>query len=529
MKRMIISLLMLSAISLTACQKQFQGDEPKPWDSTTETFTSFNDDVDAAFTTYYKHALGRMGDPMPFYDKNTGDFKILYLQDYNNNKGSFFHPIWALSTKDCVNYENLGEIIPVGTNVLQQDAALGTGCCYYCESEKLYYIYYTGENGACDCRQVVMRATSKDFVNWTKDPLWRLSGPEFGLAKDDFRDPQIFEDTDGYHMVISSNLCFAHFKSQNMKDWTYEGRFNMIWDRMLECPDVFKMGNWWYLVYSEAYKDSWSRKVKYMMADSFENLMRCFDDPGAHWPKDDKEGVLDSRAFYAAKTAAKGDDRYIWGWCPYRSGVTYHDKNINVGAGKGNEPNWSGALVCHKLIQHENGTLTVGEVPAMEAKYSQKRQVKVMDSVNYENGTISGDGYVLFNRLGTHNHISFTAKTAGDGDWIGVSFCRGSDADRYYSLLLAPEWENGRRKINLEQEGPNGDGFIEAADGYIFPRPSDNVYNIDIYTDNSVVTMYVNGDYGFTARIYGIYKNCWSINSRAGGKVEISDLTVSEY
>ena len=527
---MIISLLMLSAISLTACQKQFQGDMPKPWDSTSETFTSLNDDVDAAFTTYYKHALGRMGDPMPFYDPKAGDFKILYLQDYNNNKNYFFHPIWALSTKDCVNYENLGEMIPVGTNINQQDAALGTGCAYYCKEDDTYYIYYTGENALCKNRQVVMRATSKDFKTWTKDPLWRLQGPDYNLSGDDFRDPQIFEDTDGYHMVISSNLRFAHFKSSDMKNWEFVNTFNMVWDRMCECPDIFKMGNWWYIIYSEAYKEDFSRKVKYMMADSFDALMHCFDDPGAHWPQDDKEGVLDTRAFYAAKTAAKDNDkeRYIWGWCPYRSGVTYHDKNINVGAGKGNEPNWSGALVCHKLIQHENGTLTVGEVPAMASKYSKEHKVNVMTSENYSGGSLSGDAYVLFNRLGNHNHISFTLTTATDGDWFGVSLCRGTDATKYYSLLFAPEWANGRRKINFEQKGPEGKGFIPAADGYIFPRPENNTYDIDIYTDNSVVTVYVNGDYGCTQRIYGIYKNCWSIDC-LGGNVNISDVKVTEY
>ena len=37
------------------------------------------------------------------------------------------------------------------------------------------------------------------------------------------------------------------------------------------------------------------------------------------WP-DNKEGFLDSRAFYAGKTASDGTNRYIWGWCPTRAG-----------------------------------------------------------------------------------------------------------------------------------------------------------------------------------------------------------------
>ena len=513
--------------TLTSCSDDdFAGDAQKDWAGTATTFTAVNDDVEDAFSTYYKHALGRIGDPMPFYDKKAGDFKVLYLQDYNNN-GEFFHPIWAVRTTDGANYESLGEIIPAGTNIDQQDAALGTGCCVYNDKDNLYYIYYTGENARCTNRQVIMRATSPDFKTWTKDREWRLNGPDYGFSDTDFRDPQIFEDNGTYYMVIVSKNRFAYFKSADMKQWTCEGGFNMVWDRMLECPDVFKMGSWWYLVYSEAYPTSWSRKVKYMMADSFEGLRRCFDDPGANWPKDDKEGVLDSRAFYAGKTASDGQNRYIWGWCPYRTGTTYHDKNIAVGAN--GEPNWSGALVCHRLVQHENGTLTVGEVPARAAKYSTPADAKVMDSKGYSNGTLSGDGaYVLYNRLGNHNHISFTVTTSGEGDKFGVSLCRGTDAKKYYTMVVNPEWANGRRKVNFEQEGSEGRGFIEGIDGYIFPRPADNVYNVSIYTDNSVVTMYINGVYGYTQRIYGIYKNCWSINSY-GGNVTVSNVKVSAY
>lgn len=123
-----------------------------------------------------------------------------------------------------------------------------------------------------------------------------------------------------------------------------------------------------------------------------------------NWPKDGKEGVLDSRAFYAGKTASNGTDRYIWGWSPYRTGADIHEKNINVGADS--EPNWSGALVCHKVIQHVDGTLTLGEVPAFAAKYNQEASTTVMASEGYSNGTLSGnDAYVMYNRLTTCNHI----------------------------------------------------------------------------------------------------------------------------
>jgi beta-fructofuranosidase len=261
-----------------------------------------------------------------------------------------------------------------------------------------------------------------------------------------------------------------------------------------------------------------------MRAPTFDALKACFNDPGANWPKDGKEGVLDSRAFYAGKTASNGTERLIWGWCPIRVGATIHEKNINVGAE--GEPAWAGALVCHKLIQHEDGTLTLGAVPAIAAKYGKEAAASIVDSKGYANGTLSGDGaYVLYSRLTTQNHISFTVKTSNNWDKFGFSFVRGTDSKKYYTMVVNPENENWR-KVNFEQEGEEGKGFIEGIDGYGFARPQDNVYKVDIYTDNSVLVLYINDNVAYTQRIYGIQKNCWSINNY-GGSVTVSDVKVT--
>jgi len=533
--------------TLTACSdNKVDGDPAKDWAGTTQRFVPTDE---RGFSTYYTPAIGRVGDPMPFYDQKAGNFKVLYLQEYDNNMDKRFHPIWAVQTTDGCNYTSLGEIIPFGDNDYQQDAALGTGCCYYSEKDGLYYVYYTGHNGNCKNREVVMRATSSDFKTWTKDNLWALNGPDFGYSGNDFRDPQIFQTDDGqYHMVISTypvwggDPKFAEFKSSDMKNWEHVGMFNMIWDRMLECPDIFKMGNYWYLVYSESFRTPWSRKVKYMVGNSWDDLKNCFNQ-GPRWPQDGREGVLDSRAFYAGKTASNGTDRFIWGWCPFRSGGDIDERNINVGGEQdGDEPNWSGALVCHKVKQNEDGTLVLVPVPAMAAKYNQPQTVSVMDSKGYTDGTLTGDdAYVMYNRLSAHNHISLTVKTSNNWDKFGISLVRSTDAQYYYTMVFNPENENWR-KVNFEQEGHRmitvveddvekqvpvyGKGFVNGIDSYGFDRPSDNTYKIDIYTDNSVMVMYVNDKVCYTQRIYGIQKNCWSVNNY-GGTVYVSDVKVS--
>jgi beta-fructofuranosidase len=163
-----------------------------------------------------------------------------------------------------------------------------------------------------------------------------------------------------------------------------------------------------------------------------------------------------------------------------------------------------------------------------------------MSSKGYDNGILKGDdAYVLYNRLGNCNHISFTVTISNNWDKFGISFVRSTDEEFYYTLVVNPENEN-LRKVNFEQEGYrikikdngekekiNGKGFVEAADGYGFSRPADNVYNIDIYTDNSVLVMYINDIVCYTQRIYGIQKNCWSINNY-GGSVTVNNVRVSQ-
>lgn len=527
----IFPLVALTGIMATACSTSDPGidiPEPTPEQPAAVSLPVMNSNDEAGFTTYFNPTSGRCGDPMPFYDPKTGEFRVLYLQEYEQN-GPYYHPIFAVNTKDCANYEAKGEVVPTGNTPEALDGAIGTGCAAYDPAGDVYYVYYTGHtwrNGSD--YEVVMRAVSKDFSTWTKDTEWMLRPEDFGYAKTDFRDPQVFRDDDGlWHMIISAKGKFAEFTSSDCSTWQHAGDFaGMYWGRMLECPDVFKMGDFWYLVYSDAFRSAEGRKVKYFMGRTLEELKANVDNHT--WP-DDHEGVLDSRSFYAGKTASNGSERYIWGWCPFRRGVTFEDKNVAVGGDS--EPLWSGALVCHKLIQHADGSLTLGAVPALSNKYATSQALKALDSKNAEttgtSATLRDNAYVLYDRLGQHNHISMTVK-AGTNDTFGLSFVRGTDGRSFYTLVVNPE-SNGRRKVNFEHEGPGGTGFIKGGDGYMFQAPADGTYNIDVYTDNSVLTLYINDVCAYSQRFYGIAQNGWSINSYSGSNISVSNINLTTY
>lgn len=502
----MLNIITLMALSLTAASCS-DDSYTAPVIDLDATDTYYAAAETAGQSIYYKPAVGYVGDPMPFYDPKAGDFKILYLQDFRPNQAYTYHPIWGVSTKDGSSYTSLGELVPCG-NAAELDAALGTGCTFY--HDGTYYTYYTAHSAnpanTGGINEAVMLATSTDFKTWTKERDFLISGGD-EYSNTDFRDPFVFEGDDHlFHMVVSTRSngkgVLAEYTSTDLRKWESKGIFmTMMWDRFYECPDIFKMGDWWYLVYSEQHDAV--RRVQYFKGHTLDDLKACTANDAGLWP-DSHEGFLDSRGLYAGKTASDGNNRYLWGWCASKAG----NSNTDIA-------DWGGTLMAHRLIQHEDGTLTLGELPSLQQLFGNGKQ--------YDGFSLGQDEHHLFPRLGYMNRISFTVTLKNADDKFGVSFARGSDSENFYSLIVNPEGD-GHRKINFEEEG--GIGFIPDTDGYVFDQPADGKYNITIVTDNSTVTMYVNDVAAQTTRIYGTPRNPWSINCYSG-QIEISNINIS--
>ena len=525
-----ISLCVAAAGALSTMSACSEAHEPvitvKDWDANAEYFAS--PDLNS-FDVYFKPQVGFVGDPMPFYDEKDQQFKIFYLQDFRPNPVACYHPIYMAATKDGASYDCVGQMVGCGGEN-EQDAAIGTGSVIYNNEDNLYYCFYTGNKyrpTSAQNAQVVMYATSSDCRTWDKNRVFMLRGNEFGYDRNDFRDPQVFKGDDGkYHMLVATRKggkgTIAEFVSSDCRAWTCAGDFmNMQWDRFYECPDVFKMGDWWYLVYSD--QTSFMRMVQYFKGRTLDELKDCTKGDAGRWP-DAREGKLDGRAFYAGKTASDGVNRYVWGWCPTRAGKD----NANVGE---KEPEWAGNLVMHRLIQHEDGRLTLGVPQAIDAKYTTAKTVKIMATKGNVSGTpeqvsIAEGAEVIFNRLERHSKISFDVKCSTANDRFAIEFVRGTDpkadpdTESWYSVHVNAD-EN---KANFEKDGYKACYLLDSQ----FTKPADGVFHVTVYTDQSVCVTYINDELSFTNRIYNLQKNPWGIKA-IQGSCTVSNVKVSYF
>ena len=296
---------------------------------------------------FYKPLYGVVGDTIPYYHK--GRYHIFFLRQYrdqdSHGRGSPWHHV---STKDFLTFEDHGEAI-WQEDIDKHDEMPATGCVWTDEAGK-HHIFYTGINGDFVAQdkhsQVIMHAVSDDLINWTKIPDEIWVPDESIYEKQDWRDPCIFwyPDEKKYYMIITARLkegsmyrrgCNALMVSKTLTDWQHAGPFyapNRYEGH--ECPDFFKMGDWYYLTFSE-YTDRTT--TRYVMSKS----------PTGPWVAPDRN-TFDNRAFYAAKSAGDGNRRFMFGWNPTKR---HHSDR------EGWE--WGGCLTIHEIVQNPDGTLRV--------------------------------------------------------------------------------------------------------------------------------------------------------------------------
>ena len=268
--------------------------------------------------------------------------------------------------------------------------------------------------------------------------------------------------------------------SKDLKDWKLQ---EPIYAPSLyfthECPDMFKIGDWWYLIFSEFTGDMVTR---YQMSKSSKGPWIT--------PKDDK---FDTRAYYAAKTASDGHKRYLFGWLATRAA------DVNNGNWQ-----WGGCLVVHELYQREDGTLAI-HVPDT-VKDAFKTPIDFTPKSIIGNWTIDANNYSINTKnaaicklkpleLQECCIIECDITLKEDSVSCGVIFCNEDGSD-YFNFKLEP-FKN-RFIIDNRPEPTNAVFSAERMANIKYNEKN----NLKIIIQGSCIIAYLNNETVMSWRIY---------------------------
>ncbi len=448
-------------------------------------------------TVLYRPDDGVAGDFIPFFWE--GDYHLFYIKEYGAETGHGpGRPWFHLVTRDFVNFEDWGEAVTHGAPD-EQDVDVGTGSVI--AGNGIFYIYYTGINpsfaGSGRAAQVVMRATSTDLRSWQKDPSFMFAAPtELGYELDDWRDPFIFwnEAAGEYWMLMTARKdsgpvrnrgCIGLAVSSDLVTW--EGRPPLwapdeVWAH--PCPDLFRVGDWWYLVYSVSRE--WIA-THYRMARSLAGPWLSADD-----------AMFDGLAYGAGKTAGDGSRRYLFGWLPTREGETDDGEWL-----------WGGNLVVHEVVGQQDGSLTV-RIPETVARafvnptpLAPQQALGSWEVQGARAQTAAVDRYALMTlgEMPSECLIEATVTFAPGTTNFGLMLRASDDLESYYQVRLEP----ARSRVLLDRWSPRF-SVTTTNPPLMFERrvvlEPDRPVKVQLLVDGTALVVYVDERVALSGRIY---------------------------
>jgi beta-fructofuranosidase len=467
-------------------------------------------DESSMYKTFYKPANGETGDPMPFYNEADQTFYVFYLLEIQSSSYSR-GGVYLTKTKDFANFGQIAQPAILVGDQGTRDEAIGTGSCI--KKDNTYHFFYTGFSGAFGgYSQVAVKATSSDLATWTKKLSPVTAQAPADCWKGEFRDPCVYwDDTrNKYVMAVagihtSRKATIVRYQSDDLNNWeaiepilattsNHPQAFEIQTDsEITECPDIFKMGDKWYMVFSRINRDV-HRKTFYRIADN----------PNGPWRKCDDHETFDGLYLYAAKTVSDGTNRYISGWAS--SGQQFNGSN---------ELDWGGMLVTHKLMQQPNGKLYPVIPSAVDAKFSKPVKFKEIKT----EGTVSGNdnhftvsnGKVVFNRNIASVKIEMTIDASAATKSFGIAFGAYENQQDTYDIKfdLTANNQYGLPALFM-YHGNKEHNFTPLI------VPQNKIFNVKIVLEKSLCVLYINDNVAFTNHISNMNQNPWLIFADEG-------------
>jgi len=465
---------------------------------------------------FYMPQNAAVGDVIPFYAD--GEFKIFYLNLGRNpwNPGAL--PDWhLLGTQDFIHYKEYGSSGIQG----------GTGAIL--EVDGIYHLF------SCifpDNRQIICHATSRDLLTWEKHPEDDFEPDSTIYEPSDWRDPFVFWNADEgqYWMLMAARErgplrrggCIGLCVSDDLKKWSARPPFYNpnVHLSALECPDLFQIGNWWYLLYS-TYTDRFV--THYRMSRSMTGPWLA--------PAED---TFDGRAFYAAKTISDGNKRYVLGWNPTRTQNHYNWNPSGYDGSDFNTWDWGGNLVVHELFQEPDGTLRVRIAQSLAAMFDCEQLVelrpilgewKKIDS-SYAATSPSGCVYGTTGTLPTCCLISAQYRFKADTRRLGLILRASKNLGQGYTIQIEPD----RSRVVFKSYP-----FPDEHGGKILPyeveleRPlelrPDQTYSFQLVLDGDIGELYLDDQVAMSMRLYDL-KEGDLVFFVADGEASFEDISI---
>ncbi|QJA00233.1 glycoside hydrolase family 32 protein [Leifsonia sp. PS1209] len=432
-------------------------------------------------TRFYKPVGARLGDTIPFYWD--GVYHVFFLKRFADDTHDRVETDWChISTTDFVDFVDHGVAIPKG-GVSDPDFSAATGSVIRVGDE--FHAYYTGfrkwDGTSAGRHQTVLRARSTDLITWTKDPEFALLSDKDHYNADEWRDPFVFFNTERqrYQMLVAGQTLTGPVlrrgatvlaESETTDEWTISPE--PFWApgiySMHECPDLFRMGDWWYLVYSTLTDRTVTR---YRMS-------RTLDGPWIS-PADDE---LDGLGLYAAKTISDGANRYLVGWA-----------TNNTAGQDGAGWLWGGNLVVHELVQQDDGRLLVKQPEISRAVLESRAQSRTPMPAK-QVGSANGFATSTIARLPHAGMIDITLTAEPETKAFGIELRTTPERNHGYSVTFEP---------------PLSRLLVDRLDRFGADRPYDirpytggSEVQLRIETQGELYVIYINDEQAITLRGY---------------------------
>ena len=472
---------------------------------------------------FYRPKDGWVGDTIPFaYD---GKFYIFYLHDERKGKTQDeygYRTSWnLLITEDGVNIKDCGIVLPVG-EYEDADYACYTGSVIEGNDGK-FHMFYTAQNNYNpkyhrDGRplQYVAHAVSEDLMHWEKLPELTFGADESMYEPFDWRDPYVFfnEEEKCFDMLLAARLkgaseknggCVGLCRSYDLINWKAMSPFYNPKSYMThECPDLFKMGNKWYLIYS-----TFSEKfvTHYRMADSLKGPWVA--------PIED---TFDGRAFYAAKTAKAREKRVAFAWVPTKR----DDSDFG-------QYEWGGDFIAHEINQKENGNLCVKPVSGIFNVFGNEIKSADINPIEIQNN--EGESFYVIGEMNSTCMIEAKIEYDGNTRSFGIglrqdnSFSNGYYLrfEPFYNRVVADMWPRCIQGVNQWYVDGDKPFMVELERPFDYRSLENNKVDIRVIADDTILCLYVNNSMALTMRAYNNERPFWGffVND---GSIKVSDI-----